>query len=362
MITIEEINSYDKASSLKDRWDKLIDEAGFDISLSFDFTASLWEAHLDKKDIILLVARDDNDIIGIFPLVICKKRFFGAVPVTTIGPLSNIFCFHNNFMCKARVDECFKAVLNHLSKRHPKWDVFEINNACEDSNIMGIIKQDHFKDLLRFDGEDAPYVKLEGSWDEYINKKSGNFRHNLRRKEEAFQEGGNSRIMELRSPGDVDAILKKMYEIEKESWKEKADISIALDEKQRRFYESYLKKTASADRLLATFLQIADEDIAFMLHILHRRICFQLKMAYKDKFKERSPGFVSNKYMVKKLFDMGFEEYDFLIGNPRWKQEWATGARKTFNFYIYNNNRFYSNCIYRIKTMILLLRIWKQNS
>ena len=120
MISIEEMNSFDQAASLKQEWDSIIDEAGLDISLSFDFITSLWESHLNKRDIVLLLAREDEVLIGIFPLTITKKMYCIGFPMTVVGPLSNLFCFHNNFICKPRADECFHAVIDYLNINYPK--------------------------------------------------------------------------------------------------------------------------------------------------------------------------------------------------------------------------------------------------
>ena len=59
----------------------------------------------------------------------------------------------------------------------------------------------------------------------------------------------------------------------------------------------------------------------------------------------------SLKYMMEELFSLGIKEYDLLVGNDRWKQEWATGARKTFRIAVYNEKHIGPQLIYQAKRM-----------
>lgn len=356
MITLSEINKFEEAINLKEDWSRIIAEAGLDISLSYDFVTSLWESHLEKKDIILLIAREEDKIVGILPLIATKDRVLGVFPVNKIGLLTNLFCFHNNFICKDRVPDLLSVIRSYLDTHYADWNVFELSNVSEGSNIMRWLTDSRCPSFLKDRTEDAPYVEICSAWEDYVNNRPKKFRWKLRRIGRELEKDGRLHSKEFFNPEDVDFILDKIFEIEKESWKEKAKISITLDEKQKKFYEIYLKKAASDNNLMVMFLCVGEEYVAFKLTIIFQNMCFLLKTAYKYKFKDNSPGFILEKYLLKKIFDMNFKKYDLLIGNQPWKREWATGIKEAFDIHIYNTRSNYSSFIYHLKKLVKFIK------
>jgi len=364
MIKIEEINKFDQAINLKGQWDKLVDEAGLDVSLSFDFVMSLWEAYFGKNDIILLLTREENELTGIFPLYMSKENIVGAITLNKISLLTNSFFLHNDFIIKNKALESFDAVLHYLDAHYNGWDIFEITGYAvgvkNDSNVMRWLSQSRYKRFIKRKAPESLYVELDGSWEEYMHKKSSNFRYDLQRKAKKLEKDGRPEVKYFGKPEEIDLIFDKVNEIESESWRINKGTKGAIIRRNNirgKLYESYFKKAAAQDKLLAVFLYIDGECAAFVLSIIGKKTCNLWNVGYKEKFKKYSPGFIAFEHTVKKLFELGVEEFNIEIaewpgmGHMEWKKRWATGAKESCWIWLYNGNHLYALSIYYLRRL-----------
>lgn len=257
---------------------------------------------------------------------------------------------------------CFGEALNYVRQHYPDWDVFEIINLIESSNVIQWLKISGFKHFVRYYAGGAPYIDLKNNWDDYLRSRSNDFQSQLKNKHRKCEKIGKVEFKEFISPDDVDYALGKIYEIEGQSWKEKAGISIRLNEKQKRFYEIFFKKAAPKGNFHAFFLCLNGDFIAFRLLLFDGKRSFFLKSAYKENFGKVSPGVILMEYTIRKMHELGLERDNLLLGNVEWKLQWATGTEKIFNLYLYNSKRPYSIFIYYLKKMQQNLIGWRRDS
>ena len=356
MIVIEEINSYSEALRLKDEWNGLVKKARLNLSLDFDFVMSLWEVHLEKKDIVLLVAKEEGNVVGIFPLFMSCARVGGVIPVAQVGLLTNLFSLHNDLICEDKTGEVFSSVLEYMNTRYNKWHEIFIGNVLEESTAYRFFSKSSTANVtMRRSGAD-PYIDLKNGFDSYIESRSWSFRRNAKRKAKKLEELGNIQLKEFHEPRDVAFALEKINEIENESWKENAGISIDQNENQKRFYKSYLEKAALNGNWESFFLCVNGEYSAFKLLLTEQHIANSLKTAYKSKYDHYSLGFLIHLFVIKKLCERQWKEYDLLTGVTTLKQESATGIRNEFSFFIYNSNNIYAKLIYFLKQILTVVR------
>jgi CelD/BcsL family acetyltransferase involved in cellulose biosynthesis len=355
MITIEEIHSFNQAAHLKHEWDALVQEAGLNLSLRFDFVMSLWEAHLDKKNIVLLLAKEDGKTVGIFPFFFTYLRIFGILPVVQLDLLTNIFSLYNDFICVDRADRLIFMVIDHMRKYHKQWQVLHIGNVLESSMTDTLFRNNQTLMTVRYLSGVSPFINLENGIEEYLKSKSRNFRQNLRRKECTLNEFETICMKMFDKDKDIDNALDRIYEIERESWKKGEGISIEQNEKQKRFYEIYLNKAAVCGMVKIYFLCINGEYAAFKLYLCDKDSVYFTKTAYKAKYKKYSLGFLLQAFTIKKFMELHKKECDLLIGETRLKLEFATGSKKVFNIYVYNEC-VYARVLFCIKKTIIAVK------
>ena len=356
MISIEEINTFDQALGLKEEWDKLVDEVGLDVSMSFDFVMSLWEAWFDKRDIILLLVKDEGRLIGIFPLYITKQKMLGIFAVNKIGILTNIFSFHNDFIIKDKESKIFNMAMDYLHTNYGMWDVFEITDVSAESQANEWLNKSKDKSFLKYKGTGAPYAILNNGLESYVQNRPQKFRQNLRRAEKELEKSGKPEVRYFGNPDEVDYIFDRIREIESESWKERDGTTLEHNEKQKTFFKSYFRKAADRDKLLAIFLCINGEYAAFSINAIDKKVCYPMLMSYKRKFKKYSPGSIIWERLIKRLFELKFEKFDMfrdiMLNKEQalFKRKWAIGELEDFSIWLYND-RINDQFLYHLNKM-----------
>ena len=363
MITIEEINKFSDALKLKPDWDRIVEEGNLDIFQSFDFVMSLWETWGDKKDITLLIARDETKVLGIFPLAYNKAHIFGFLPVNTISLLTGLIFMPNDFIIKDRISESLDALLYYLSTTHFKYDVFEItgyySGVRNDSRVSHWLMNSKHKKIIKRKIPSALYIKLVDNWEGYLKNKSRDFRRQIQKFDNYL---GKKEIFEVKcfsSSDGMEFVLDKIYEIQRESWRADRDggVLIEFDAVLKKFHSIYLKKAAAMGNILAMFLCINNEYAAFTLNIVNGKKTSSIATSYKEKFKEYSPGFILHKYLVKKLFELGIKEHELGVyswpreGHMEWQKRWATGSKENYWIWLYNNKHWYVLCEYYLRRL-----------
>ena len=79
------------------------------------------------------------------------------------------------------------------------------------------------------------YIPLHGSWTEYFNSQSYNFRMDSRRKLKRMEKEG---ALTLRSLDPANGALTKIAAIAANSWQSKDAVNIITSPEGRRFYET----------------------------------------------------------------------------------------------------------------------------
>ena len=75
--------------ALENEWNSLYAKSGSsNIYLSWDWLTSWWEVYGKQRKLMVLLARDQNELIGVVPLLLRNFKYFGTISVRRIEFLS----------------------------------------------------------------------------------------------------------------------------------------------------------------------------------------------------------------------------------------------------------------------------------
>ena len=350
MIQTRVIDVYDNAVSIKRKWDDLVEHGKLDVSASYVWTIALWESHLKKKNMNIILVERGNDILGIFPVFI-KKKTINKIPVKTICLLPNLFCVHNDLVVRDDKPEALEAFFNLINNHHDyrNWNVFEIpsvvTNSSTDQLLQNVLLSLRFPHKI-LQGSSSPFLKMKGlSWEKYLRSRSKNSRKNFKRKENTIKNAGGT---EMKFVTDQKEIWKILLEIENKSWKHTAGFSIVDKTHQMAFYGLLINEFAEALKFSVLFF--GKRPITYCMGILHRKKYWSLKTSYDEEFKKLSPGTVLKLWLLKYCFDIHLEEFDFGGEDEEHKLNFTDSVCHHKNYLIFNSN-MYSRTVYRISRL-----------
>ncbi len=339
MISFEVIDELDKIKEYFPKWDELFNSRESEASLSIDWTDALQKTHLQGAAFFLVVLRDSSGILGILPLCIKEAKKFG-LSLSTLIPVAEYFNTHSDILLSSSSDEVIEALLRALSGLKYKWDIFRINRFIETSPVLDRITR-HLQDNATFDfdirrTEPSFFIELGDSYDDYLRKKSSNFRHKLKNVAKKMHSLGDVAFLRTQDFRDFSEAYNVILSIEGNSWKHEHGTAITSSEKQKEFYRALGQSAYDKGWLRLCILYLNHEPVAFEMGLVKGQKYYGVHASYKEKYKKENPGTMLLARYIEDLIRDGIKEYDW-FGEPfEFQSRWTDKYRWHKSLLIYN--------------------------
>jgi len=321
-------------------WDHLFDDGAFEPSASIEWTQALLKSHLTGYTISLIVLRDLDDIVGIVPLYLKTIRKFG-LSLSTLFPVSEHFNTHSDLLLKNPSEELLEIFIKALFNLKARWDVFRINRLVETHSLLDHMAS-HPSDGFhcRFEirkHEPSFYIQLETSYDDFLKKRSSNFRYKLKSVSKKLPSMGDTRFLKNPDIDSFDEIFDMIRFVEEKSWKHENGTGITCNDKQSTFYRELFKNALKKGWLRFCFLCLNQEPIAYEIGLVNKNKYYGVHGSYDERFKQWNPGTILLAQFINDLIRDRIEEYDW-FGEPfEWERRWTDKFRWHKSLLIYNN-------------------------
>jgi CelD/BcsL family acetyltransferase involved in cellulose biosynthesis len=180
---------------------------------------------------------------------------------------------------------------------------------------------------VRYPSFSSPYLQLQGSWQDFLESKSQNFRYNLKRKRKGLTKAGRVEERRYRDGTSVAELIASIRAIEEGSWKTRAGMAITGSQRELAYHDLLLPWLASIGALAANVLLLDDAPIAYSLCVNWRGRIGQLKTSFAERASHLSPGLVVTASSIEQAFAVGATEFDFLGDVMPHKMHWTDRVR-----------------------------------
>lgn len=355
-IEIQEFTSFEGLKDLRPEWNQLVHKQGYGPSQNFDWLSTLWNVNCANRELLVLVARDEEGLAGIVPLVQEKEQRKG-VTAHVLKMLSGFHALHGSpFLLAKREVAIFPTIFDYLRRRNGSWTLwfsaYQIGDPQEE--LFFSILQDQGYRFSTTPGVRSPYQLLEETWDEKLKLLQPRFRTALRSREKRLREKGKVDLRFFDGPGQWQEGLDAICEIEKDSWKVDAGTAITSQDFQWLFYSHYAPIAAEAGTLRIPVLYLDGEPIAYDYALLEDGVYYLLKTSYKNKWHDSYPGFVLRKLLVEWMYSLGGREIDYLGKDEDWKMKWTSSVREHRDCYVYGRSLAarYLSCLQKVGSLL----------
>jgi CelD/BcsL family acetyltransferase involved in cellulose biosynthesis len=172
------------------------------------------------------------------------------------------------------------------------------------------------------------FLRVDGSWEDYLRKRSANLRSAIRRRGKRFAaDGGTLQI--VTNPEHLEHAIAEFQEIYSASWKK--------PEPYPDFVPALIRRLAAKGMLRLGIARLGERTIAAQLWIVDRQKASIYKVAYHEQFASYSPGTVLTAHLLQHGIERDHvQEVDFLIGDDRYKRMWMSDRRERWGIVAYN--------------------------
>lgn len=334
-ITVRAVETLEGFRELELHWNELLRKSHVDNPfLTFQWQSSWWE-HFggDKRLLILVVSeRSAGRIIAIVPLMM--ERIQGCRILKFIGTgLSDIL----DFIIPERTEEVIVAVMKHLKEERRDWDLILLSDILQDRQYIECLQRAAVTQGMGANQRlytVLPYLCTNGSWDQFLSKKSSSFRYTLRRRENKLRRDKKDLMISRLARIDV-ATFEDLKEIEAASWKSAARTAKMQTAVERRFFLDVLKKLASIGWLDIWLAKLGEQPAAYLINFSYAGKIWFYNGAYTEDLSAYAVGAVLHQHAIKNAFETRQLEYDFLRGDEEYKSHWTELKKSSYQVLIY---------------------------
>ena len=326
------IDNLEGWSQLEPYWETLqAASPGCSVFQAYPYLRTWWDCLGSAGELFIIVAMRDAVPVAIAPLQITRNKqlWARARTVSYIGQPSES---DRPILLGATDAVMAEAIADYLLRLKDRWDSIVLFEQPLDSALVSALRhrlrQAHYL-TAQIDGNECPYIALQGSWADYLASRTKAFRKSLKRRRTQLEGMGRLEFESVCGP-DNDAALERYRAVEDRSWKRAQNLGIARSERHWRFHQQLARCPGAAEWMRFGFLKLDGQDIAATLGLVWRRRFYSLHVAHDAAQVDTSPGVVLTALELEPLFSEGScDFYDFLGGFLANKRSWSTGSQRT---------------------------------
>lgn len=264
-----------------------------------------------------------RELAGV-PSAILPLRLTYQGPVKEIESLAN---YYTSLYAPISAPECtaldLLALLKQADQDHGGADVMRFcpmdpESAAYEALLTALATSGWI--AFRFFRFGNWFLKVEGSWSEYLARREGKLRSTIKRMTRRFLAGGGT-VEIVTDLAQVEPAIKAFNDVYALSWKE--------PEPYPDFVPGLIRWLAAKGELRLGIAHYADRPIAAQLWTVSHGKATIFKLAYDDAFAQLSPGTVLSARLMEHVIDRdGVKEVDYLIGDDEYKQSWMSHRRE----------------------------------
>lgn len=344
----EIIDNLKEFEKIKEDWTRLYNLKS-DCSIFFSFSVfkiyfEVLSHHFSDVEMKIFVIRNEEQIIGIFPLTYEKRRFlrFFSLKDLSLNESNRISFYYFLLDPNTNHETIFQIFVTALKKESRMWDILKFFCIPEQevlfNDFVTIIKK-HFSinikesETLVLDCTVADTnSKLYGS----CHRKNG-----VKKKIRRLQKIGTVKMLKISDKNDLLPAYDEFIDIEDRNWKGLNNSSLKKNRYQREFYKKLATFLSIEGKINIYFLEVDRKKISGLYTIQDKNICYLVKTGYDDAYSSYSPSNILLCYLYESLSsNETVDKIDFLGPYYSHQRRYGKTTRRRYDLYIYNN-KFY---------------------
>ena len=331
MLRVNELNDLAEFEDLECFWNQILQKSGDDDVFSTWEWLWCWWKHFGKeRDLRILLAQENDEILGIAPLMLSKYSFLHLGKLHEIEFIGTPHLDYSSFILFRKPVECLKLFLNHLM-RSSDWDMLELRDIREGSTsaIALQLMCDNGASKLKLRVSTlCPYLSLLNSFEIFLDRLSRNMRRNLRKRMRKLCERYKVKVETQRDFDSVKEAMNVFFELHQKRWRSLGKPGAFASRAFRNFHLDLAEILNKKGWLGLHFLTVNDEPISAIYSFEYNQKKYGYLTGFDPEFGRYGVGNLLKMHVVEYCIKKGFREYDFTRDFEPYKADWAPRVRR----------------------------------
>jgi len=302
-------------------WNNLVEISIADTPFSrYEYLSAWWATRGGNEwanpELILISARENNELVGIAPLFISEHEERNTLLL--IGSIE-ISDYLDLIVQDRDLSRFLNGLLDFLASSLPfDWSTLDWYNLPDDSPTLDALKIEsekrgwyHLQEIYR----PTPRISLNGSFEEYLANIDKKQRHEIRRKMRRLNESGRGKFYVVDQSADLDTELESFFHLMVQDPGKKEFLHNAMREQMT----TAIRGAHKSGYLWLGFLEIDGEKTAASLNFDYRNKLWGYNSGVSREHMELSPGWVLMGHTIQWCCENGRSEFDFMRGDEEYK-------------------------------------------
>lgn len=343
MLSVKEINTQNEFSRLKEDWTTLLKKSRSDtVFLTWGWMHTWWECFKGGKQLYILTVHDENnDLIGIAPLCINKKKIVGIPVLKYIKFLGTmpISSDHLDFIIyKGMERKVLGAIVEYLFQQN-RWDFCLLSNIPTTSLTGRVLNE--IMGNMPFHSEISqvcPYIPLPDQIEDFYSSLSRNMRNTIKRRRRNLDRKYNGfEFVTCENPDDIDDAMERLFKLHEKKWMEVNHKGNFARNDVRDFHKKIARVFLNSDMLRLYFLRVQGNDVAALYIFKYNNKLFYYQGGWDPEWSKDRVGSILTNLVIEDAINKGYTEYDFLRGTEDYKIRLTDKKREEIDIFILNS-------------------------
>jgi len=300
-----------------------------------------WLNHIaGQHELQIICLRDDNgELVFVLPMLRrTGKRAFGSAKVTLVCSYGPECSEHLGYLCipdlEPRSADLSAAAIRHFLGQHETASLTCLDDTGGYPSRLQATLQTSGRSIRLRPDVACPTASLPGSWEEYLQQLSSNFRSQVRR---SYKQIDGKDQPQFRSPdqSEAEAFAGELIRLNRTRMQAKGEVSSLQDEAFRRFLKEAIPYMAAHGLAWMDTIERNGEVLGAALNFVHGDTVYYYMGGFDSRVNKLRPGTALFASIIQRSIDAGFARYDFLRGDEPYKYRWGAEDMMTHRIVIY---------------------------
>jgi CelD/BcsL family acetyltransferase involved in cellulose biosynthesis len=263
-----------------------------------------------------VVVRQHGELVGLLPLV--RRREPSSRVIRHVLMHMGLLGGDRPGLVHHTVpaDAVWRAALAALHRERCHWQALDLREL--DASAWPVREVAALgRDVRLEPSTQAGALRIEGSWESYLERRSRNTRQGYKRSERRLLEAHpDLRIDVVDTPEATDAALDRYFAIDARSWKREACVEFWSDPREASCLRALVRRLATSGQASVWLLAAGDADLAGLVRLRHRSITYERCATYDPAYARFGPSTYLCMQAVRRSFEGGQCDESDVLGLP----------------------------------------------
>lgn len=331
-------NELDDLSSV---WNELLVQSEVNhIHSGFEWLSTWWKYFGEGKELFVVLVKDDDEIIGIAPLMIhnVSKFYSNTLVFRQLTFLGRGFADSAGFIFKKGREDIIPKLMDFLYKHKNLWDEIHLTQMDNSTKSFKILNEGFSEEFTNHTDYviGCPYLDINQDFDAYNKKLSRSLRNKVERYRKKLESEGETKyVIEY---GFTQKLIDEIVRLNQMRNIKFGRKSPFLDPVKKAFIRDVFNKLSNKDQVRIFTIRQCEYLLIYSITFSYNNTISRWNTCYNLNYSKYSLGKILTKYILKYCYENNYKKCDWMAGVEEHKLHWTKELRENHSLTVKKKN------------------------